>query len=109
MFWKKLKLEFKEFFDGLLIAFAIGIVTDSTLLAFKVDIPVYFSWGFPLLYTVTIVCWIITFLLFAPLFGLLIKWMVKISPKWLQSTLESSSFWIWTLSIVSIVLIALIG
>ena len=46
MFWKKLKPEFKEFFDGLLIAFAIGIVTDSTLFAFKVDIPFYFSWGF---------------------------------------------------------------
>ena len=39
---------------------------------------------------------------------LLPDWLVDLTPNWLKSLLQSSTFWLWTLSIGSLIIVSLI-
>jgi len=117
--WEKIKKELRELRSIIKWAALFGLISDITLsFLFKefysqVPFPLFCTLTYPIYAVAGLIVWGIVIWGILPLIfkfiDLIPNWLINITPKWLRRLLNSSTFWIWTWSIVSIILVALIS
>ena len=116
--WEKIKKELKELRSIIKIAAGFGLASDLALMFLRPEYysrefpPFFCTWSYPVLAVTGIIMMAIIvrpiFILIFKFIDLIPDWLINITPKWLRRLLNSSTFWIWAWSIVSIILVSLI-
>lgn len=112
MSFNNIKEFVKEHWSHTKVAIGIGFVWDLVGLAFDVNYPFFLMTFFcPIYYTLSIIFWETIIPIsygVEKMIKLIPDSLVDLTPNWLKRLLQSSTFWLWTWSIGSLIIVSLI-